>query len=135
MFSTTCYYVPKKCIEAVLRSGLSPWSLTFVLHVLLNLGVETALMCLDSLRLPNSVRTPHIVFPGFSYGFGTCSLVPRGMLVLYSATVNLVEWLGVSQVVSEEIILERGLVPVVDLSDDESVEGLTAQGVEFREVI
>ncbi|KAI5658180.1 hypothetical protein M9H77_26973 [Catharanthus roseus] len=30
------------------------------LHVLLNLGVEAALMCLDSLRLPSCARNPHI---------------------------------------------------------------------------
>ncbi|KAI5677534.1 hypothetical protein M9H77_08484 [Catharanthus roseus] len=33
--------------------------LTIALHVLLNWGVEAALMCLDSLRLPSCARNPH----------------------------------------------------------------------------
>ncbi|KAI5667526.1 hypothetical protein M9H77_17379 [Catharanthus roseus] len=41
-------------------SKLCPWSPTVALHVLLNLGIETALMCLDSLRLPNCARNPHV---------------------------------------------------------------------------
>ncbi|KAI5662472.1 hypothetical protein M9H77_21795 [Catharanthus roseus] len=34
-------------------SKLCPWSPTVALHVLLNLSMETTLMCLDSLRLSN----------------------------------------------------------------------------------
>ncbi|KAI5682390.1 hypothetical protein M9H77_03618 [Catharanthus roseus] len=41
-------------------SGLCPWSPTVALHVLLNLGVEAALMCLDSLRLRSCARNPHV---------------------------------------------------------------------------
>ncbi|KAI5676108.1 hypothetical protein M9H77_07058 [Catharanthus roseus] len=41
-------------------SGLCPWSLTVALHVLLNSGVEAALMCLDLLGLPSGPRTPHV---------------------------------------------------------------------------
>ncbi|KAI5667380.1 hypothetical protein M9H77_17233 [Catharanthus roseus] len=41
-------------------SGLCLWSPTVALHVLLNLSVEAALMCLDSLRLPSCARNPHI---------------------------------------------------------------------------
>ncbi|KAI5676664.1 hypothetical protein M9H77_07614 [Catharanthus roseus] len=41
-------------------SGLCPWSSIVALHVLLNLGVEATLMCLDSLKLPSCVRTPHL---------------------------------------------------------------------------
>ncbi|KAI5666958.1 hypothetical protein M9H77_16811 [Catharanthus roseus] len=41
-------------------SGLCLWNPTVALHVLLNLGVEAALMCLDSLRLPSCTRNPHV---------------------------------------------------------------------------
>ncbi|KAI5672161.1 hypothetical protein M9H77_12525 [Catharanthus roseus] len=47
--------------DLVMGSRLCLWSPTFALHVLLNSGVEAILMCLNSLRLPNHVRTPHIV--------------------------------------------------------------------------
>ncbi|KAI5664405.1 hypothetical protein M9H77_23728 [Catharanthus roseus] len=46
--------------DCVMGFELCPWSPTVALHVLLNLGVEAASMCLDSLRLPGCVRTPHI---------------------------------------------------------------------------
>ncbi|KAI5677803.1 hypothetical protein M9H77_08753 [Catharanthus roseus] len=45
--------------DLVMGFGLCPWSLTVALHVLLNLGVEAALMCLDSLRPPSCTRNPH----------------------------------------------------------------------------
>ncbi|KAI5663957.1 hypothetical protein M9H77_23280 [Catharanthus roseus] len=45
--------------DLVLASGLCPWSPTVALHVSLNSGVEVALMCLDSLRLPSCARNPH----------------------------------------------------------------------------
>ncbi|KAI5669400.1 hypothetical protein M9H77_19253 [Catharanthus roseus] len=38
--------------DLIMSSGLCPWSPNFALHDLLNLGIEAALMCLDSLRLP-----------------------------------------------------------------------------------
>ncbi|KAI5682939.1 hypothetical protein M9H77_04167 [Catharanthus roseus] len=40
-------------VKRDLKLRLYPWSPTFALHVLLNLGVKAALMCLDSLRLPS----------------------------------------------------------------------------------
>ncbi|KAI5680954.1 hypothetical protein M9H77_02181 [Catharanthus roseus] len=69
--------------------------------------------------------------------------LPRGTQMPYSAAVDLVAGLGTSQVVSEhlgtrwhtllidghtgrapsEIVPEREPIPVIDLSDDESVEG------------
>ncbi|KAI5677214.1 hypothetical protein M9H77_08164 [Catharanthus roseus] len=36
------------------------WFPTVTLHVLLNSGVEAALMCHDLLRLPSCARTPHV---------------------------------------------------------------------------
>ncbi|KAI5658975.1 hypothetical protein M9H77_27768 [Catharanthus roseus] len=41
-------------------SELCPWTPTFALYVLLNSGVEAALMCLDSLKLPSCAQTPHV---------------------------------------------------------------------------
>ncbi|KAI5667262.1 hypothetical protein M9H77_17115 [Catharanthus roseus] len=41
-------------------SRLCPWSPTVALHVLLNLGIKVALMCLDSLRLPSYAQNPHV---------------------------------------------------------------------------
>ncbi|KAI5663476.1 hypothetical protein M9H77_22799 [Catharanthus roseus] len=46
--------------DLILGSRLCPWSPTVALHVSLNSGVEAALMCLDSLRLPSFARNPHI---------------------------------------------------------------------------
>ncbi|KAI5652909.1 hypothetical protein M9H77_30096 [Catharanthus roseus] len=46
--------------DLVIGSGLCSWCPTVVFHVLLNLGVEVALMCLDLVRLPSCARTPHI---------------------------------------------------------------------------
>ncbi|KAI5653268.1 hypothetical protein M9H77_30455 [Catharanthus roseus] len=45
--------------DLILGSGLCMWKSTIALHVLLNSGIEAALMCLDSLRLPNCVQTRH----------------------------------------------------------------------------
>ncbi|KAI5664834.1 hypothetical protein M9H77_24157 [Catharanthus roseus] len=41
-------------------SRLCPWNPSVAFHVLLNLGVEAALMCLDSLRLPSCARNPDV---------------------------------------------------------------------------
>ncbi|KAI5664537.1 hypothetical protein M9H77_23860 [Catharanthus roseus] len=68
--------------------GLCPWSPSVALLVLLNLGVEVALMYLDSLRLPNYAQNPHI---------NSRRLVARGTQIPYSATVDLVAGFGVSQ--------------------------------------
>ncbi|KAI5683170.1 hypothetical protein M9H77_04398 [Catharanthus roseus] len=46
--------------DLVLGSGLCPWSPTIALHISLNSGVEAALICLDSLRLPSRARNPHV---------------------------------------------------------------------------
>ncbi|KAI5677123.1 hypothetical protein M9H77_08073 [Catharanthus roseus] len=46
--------------DLVMGSGLCSWSPTVALHVLLNSGVEAALMYLDSFKLPNCTRTPHV---------------------------------------------------------------------------
>ncbi|KAI5652894.1 hypothetical protein M9H77_30081 [Catharanthus roseus] len=98
--------------DLVMRSGLFPWSPSVALHVLLNSGVEAALMCLDLLRLPSCVRTPHV---GSSVSVvkatkekcflvtlmirgASCSLVPRGKQIPYSAAINVVKGLGVSQI-------------------------------------
>ncbi|KAI5681608.1 hypothetical protein M9H77_02836 [Catharanthus roseus] len=55
------YEVPELSSDGlVLGSRLCPWSPTVALHVLLNLGVEAALMCLDLLKLPSCARNPHI---------------------------------------------------------------------------
>ncbi|KAI5672311.1 hypothetical protein M9H77_12675 [Catharanthus roseus] len=55
------YEMPKLVFDdLVMGSGLCLWSPTVALHVLLNSSVETALMCLDSLRLPSCIRTPHV---------------------------------------------------------------------------
>ncbi|KAI5652523.1 hypothetical protein M9H77_29710 [Catharanthus roseus] len=47
--------------DFVVGSRLYPWSPIVTLHVILNSGVETALMCLDSLRLSSYARNPHVV--------------------------------------------------------------------------
>ncbi|KAI5682846.1 hypothetical protein M9H77_04074 [Catharanthus roseus] len=105
--------------DLVLGSELCPWSPTVALHVLLNLGIEVALMCLDSLRLSNCAPNPYIssgwlgsqqatkvlgqefleqISPeGHMVVFycGTYDLVPRGIQIPYSAAVDLVVGLGV----------------------------------------
>ncbi|KAI5667539.1 hypothetical protein M9H77_17392 [Catharanthus roseus] len=87
--------------DLVLGSGLCPWSLTVALYVSLNLGQTKArlelvvkfcfLLCREILL---------IIGPELGSRFGTHSLVPRGTQIPYSATVDLVTGLGVSQVVS-----------------------------------
>ncbi|KAI5669815.1 hypothetical protein M9H77_19668 [Catharanthus roseus] len=46
--------------DLVMGSGLSSWSPTVALHVLLNLSVEAVLMYLNSLRLPSCIQTFHV---------------------------------------------------------------------------
>ncbi|KAI5653922.1 hypothetical protein M9H77_31109 [Catharanthus roseus] len=65
-----------------IRSAFSP---TVTLHVLLNSGVEAALMCLDSLRLPSCVRTPHLTHDDKRRSKPLKYLVPRGTQIPYSA--------------------------------------------------
>ncbi|KAI5669061.1 hypothetical protein M9H77_18914 [Catharanthus roseus] len=74
--------------DLILGSGPCPWSLIVALHVSLNSGIEAALMCLDSLRLPKCARNPHI---GSSISF--VKIIKENMP--YSAVVNLVAGLGV----------------------------------------
>ncbi|KAI5654448.1 hypothetical protein M9H77_31635 [Catharanthus roseus] len=74
--------------DLIMGSGLCPSSPTVALHVLLNLGVEAVLMCLDLLKLPSFARNPHI-------NSGRDTQIP------YSPVVDLVAGLEVSQVVSE----------------------------------
>ncbi|KAI5673070.1 hypothetical protein M9H77_13434 [Catharanthus roseus] len=68
------------------------------------------------------------------------NLVPRGTQVPYSAAIDLVAGSGVSQVrvqrdvtliviLLREIVPERHPIPLIDLSDSETVEGPAAQGV------
>ncbi|KAI5668511.1 hypothetical protein M9H77_18364 [Catharanthus roseus] len=60
-------------------------------------------------RMWREMRNNHVYINFFdlntmsAFSFWTCSLVPRGTMVPYSATVNLVEVLGLSQVVSEHL--------------------------------
>ncbi|KAI5661821.1 hypothetical protein M9H77_21144 [Catharanthus roseus] len=143
--------------DLVLGSEPCPLSPIVALHVFLHSGVEAALMCLYSLRLPSCARNPYSgsstsivkikVFlrilhkmVSVASGLGSrffCSLVPRGTQIPYSAAIDLVAGLGVSQVegtlVSEssgtspssscslrEIVSERDLVPIIDLSYSET---------------
>ncbi|KAI5677396.1 hypothetical protein M9H77_08346 [Catharanthus roseus] len=46
--------------DMVIGSRLCLWSPTIALHVCLSLGVEAALICLDSLRLPSCARNPPV---------------------------------------------------------------------------
>ncbi|KAI5650354.1 hypothetical protein M9H77_36359 [Catharanthus roseus] len=90
-------------------SGLCPWSPTVALHsptvalhVLLNLGIEAAVMCLDLLRLPSCARNPHITAEVLGMKFldrispegHVFILVLIGTQIPYSATVDLVTGLG-----------------------------------------
>ncbi|KAI5673072.1 hypothetical protein M9H77_13436 [Catharanthus roseus] len=60
--------------DLVLGSGLCQWSLTVALHGLLNSGVETALTCLDSLKLSSCTRNPRVKhdkpLKSWSWSFG-----------------------------------------------------------------
>ncbi|KAI5654003.1 hypothetical protein M9H77_31190 [Catharanthus roseus] len=51
----------------IMLCGLCPWSPTVALHVLLNSGVEAALICLDSLRFPRCARAPHVASASFDF--------------------------------------------------------------------
>ncbi|KAI5682847.1 hypothetical protein M9H77_04075 [Catharanthus roseus] len=102
--------------DLVLGSGLCPWSPTVALHVLFNLSVEAALMCLDALTLSSCARNLHIssgwlgaqqaievlgqefldqISPERQmvvFYCGTYNLVPRGTQIPYSAAIDLVAW-------------------------------------------
>ncbi|KAI5653828.1 hypothetical protein M9H77_31015 [Catharanthus roseus] len=113
----------------ILCDGVRPPSenLIVAFHVSLHSGVEAAVMCLDSLELPNLLPR------GWALVFGTYSLVPRGTQISYSATVDLVAGLRISQVVSEH--LGWHILPVdgyIRRVYFETVEGLVVQGVEPR---
>ncbi|KAI5669548.1 hypothetical protein M9H77_19401 [Catharanthus roseus] len=68
--------------DLVMGFGLCPWSPTVTLHVILNLGVEAAVMCLDSLKLLSCARNPLVVL--------------RRTQIPYSAAIDLVAGLGIS---------------------------------------
>ncbi|KAI5658186.1 hypothetical protein M9H77_26979 [Catharanthus roseus] len=75
--------------DLILGFGLCLWRPTIALHVHLNSGVEAALICLDSCRLPSCARTPHLTQDGQRR-------VLRGTQIPYLAAVDLVVGLGVS---------------------------------------
>ncbi|KAI5657982.1 hypothetical protein M9H77_26775 [Catharanthus roseus] len=81
--------------DLVMGSGLCLWSPTIALYALLNLGVEAALMCLDSLKLPSCLTQDEQ-----RRSKPRKYLVSRGTMITYSDTVNLVEGLGVSHSMS-----------------------------------
>ncbi|KAI5657024.1 hypothetical protein M9H77_25817 [Catharanthus roseus] len=65
--------------DLVMGSGLCLWCTTFALHVLLNSGVEAALLCLDSFSLPSSLtqieqwRSQPLKFYAWSFWIGSFS--------------------------------------------------------------
>ncbi|KAI5682989.1 hypothetical protein M9H77_04217 [Catharanthus roseus] len=99
-------------------------------------GVEATLMCLDSLRLPNCARNPFSgssISIGWALVFGTYSLVPRGTQIPYSAAVDLVAGLGVSQMVSKHLGTIWHIIPIdgyIRRVYFETIKGLAVQGVE-----
>ncbi|KAI5682248.1 hypothetical protein M9H77_03476 [Catharanthus roseus] len=67
------YEMLELCFDDLVKGfGLCPWSPTIALHVLLNLGVEAALMCHDSLRLSSCARNPHTWSFGSSLSGRSC---------------------------------------------------------------
>ncbi|KAI5681396.1 hypothetical protein M9H77_02623 [Catharanthus roseus] len=75
---------------------------------------EAALMCLDSLRLPNCARNPHVLSQGCAF-----ALEFIGGQTLGRAQQRI-------DLSLREIVLEREPIPLIDLSDSESVEGPVA---------
>ncbi|KAI5653806.1 hypothetical protein M9H77_30993 [Catharanthus roseus] len=121
-------------------SGLCLWSPTVALHVLLNLGHGSCAMCLDSLRLRSCARNPHvggIRASRFDTRFETLDFRQAIRVNCLNFKVNhMIYWEGThvdepsrttstssSSYSLREIIPEREPIPVIDLSDDESVEG------------
>ncbi|KAI5664322.1 hypothetical protein M9H77_23645 [Catharanthus roseus] len=122
--------------RAELGSGLCPWSPTVALHDLLNLGRRSCANVsrfaqTSQLRLKPSCRLARDG-QGPSKPLKAYKLVPRGTQMSYLAAVDLVAELGASQdyvvIISsysiKEIVPKREPILVIDLSDDESVEGL-----------
>ncbi|KAI5673451.1 hypothetical protein M9H77_13815 [Catharanthus roseus] len=153
------YEMPKlDSDDLVSRSGLCPWSPIVALHVSLNSGIEAALMCLDSLRLPSCVRNPHI---GLSINISgqiearyTAEVLGlefwihfslEGYVFMYYMAHHPCRWIyqegtlvngssGTSPSSSyslKEIVLERDPIPLIDLSDSETVKGPVVHGVEL----
>ncbi|KAI5681606.1 hypothetical protein M9H77_02834 [Catharanthus roseus] len=113
------------------------------------LGVEAALICLDSFRLPSYALNPHIsseqsgaqqatevlgqefldqmTHPSHRWTYRESILVDESSRTTSSSS---------SSYSLREIVPEREPIPVIDLSDDESVEGLeiapVAPGIGFR---
>ncbi|KAI5668318.1 hypothetical protein M9H77_18171 [Catharanthus roseus] len=73
--------------DLIMDSELCLWSPTVALHVLLNSGVEGALMCLDSLRLPSCVRTLHIGSNRLRTQSGTVRNIIRSFLETYAMSI------------------------------------------------
>ncbi|KAI5682561.1 hypothetical protein M9H77_03789 [Catharanthus roseus] len=104
--------------------GLCLWSPIVALHVLFNLGVEAALMCLDLLRLPSCARNPHV---GSSISVVKMAHLSHKWIYQEGTLVG-----GPSKTTSSksyslrEIVPKRKPILVIDLSDSESVEGPVA---------
>ncbi|KAI5651004.1 hypothetical protein M9H77_37009 [Catharanthus roseus] len=102
------------------------------------IGHRAALMCLDSLRLPSCARNPHV---GSSIGFvkicreaRRCPTQPQLTYIRFDTRfetldfrqtirVNCLNFKVNHMIYWLEIIPEREPIPVIDLSDDESIEG------------
>ncbi|KAI5657059.1 hypothetical protein M9H77_25852 [Catharanthus roseus] len=138
---------------------LCPWSPTVALHVYLNSGVEAALMCLDSLKLPSYARNPHvgssisIINSGHIEARYIAEVLAlefwihfslEGYVFVYYMVHHPHRWIyQVGTLVSgscgtspsssyylREIVPERDPIPLIELSDSETVEESVARGME-----
>ncbi|KAI5648809.1 hypothetical protein M9H77_34814 [Catharanthus roseus] len=107
--------------DLVLGFGLCPWS-PDTLHVLLKLGLEAALMCLDSLRLPNCARNPRVGSSISGIKYRKVYRYPTQPQFTYRIATS-------SSYSLREIVLEREPILVIDFSDSESIEGPVATGI------
>ncbi|KAI5676061.1 hypothetical protein M9H77_07011 [Catharanthus roseus] len=131
------YKMPKLDYDDLISgSRPCPWSPTMALHVSLNSGVEAALILTQDRQ--------RYVLPGVGSRFGTYSLVPRDMQIPYSGAVTRYymahhsrRWIyqegtlvsgssGTTPSSSyslRKIVPVRDPIPMIDLSDSETVEG------------
>ncbi|KAI5668828.1 hypothetical protein M9H77_18681 [Catharanthus roseus] len=128
--------------------GLCTWSPTIALHVFCKIwGIEAALMCLDWLGLPSCARNPHV---GSSISFVkiikenvflqhcmnyfcettsgrvggiTCGIRASREGTFIDEPSRTTSSSSSSLYSLREIVPEREPIPVIDLFDDESVEG------------
>ncbi|KAI5668702.1 hypothetical protein M9H77_18555 [Catharanthus roseus] len=108
-------------------------------YLFLRKCIGAKLMCPDLLRLPGCARNPHvgscIHVVKINSGWLEAQLVLRGTLIPYSAADDLVTVEGITS----GDCPRAGPIPMIDLSDSESVEGLLAQriglGVSIEEVL